>query len=107
VLNKIAEERDSFKKAEGTPTTENCRLLDRLDKACTAYNQWRLELRRKPRCAGAVKWAAVTVPQLLTYIKQPPDMKDPIFIGVPREAARGIKRQRDAAVAAAARLRKW
>ena len=107
MLNKIAEERDYFKNAEGTPTRENCMLLDRLHKACTAYNKWRLGLRQKPRCAGAVNWAAVTVPQLLTYIKQPPDMKDPIFIGVPREAARGIKRPRDAAVAAAARLRKW
>jgi hypothetical protein len=106
VLNKIVVERDSFK-AEATPTSNNCKLLDRLDKACTAYNKWRLGLLQNPRCAGAVNWVAVTVPDLLTLINRAPDMTDSILIGVPREAERGIKRRRDAAVAAAVRLRKW
>jgi hypothetical protein len=106
VLNKIVEERDALK-AEATPTSNNCRLVDRLDKACTAYNKWRLGLLQKPRCAGAVNWVAVTVPDLLTLINRAPDMTDSILIGVPREAERGIKRPRDAAVAAAVRLRKW
>ena len=102
MLNKIVQERDSFKAA---PTSNNCKLLDRLNKACTAYNNWRLGLLQKPRCAGAVKWAVVTVQDLLTMINLAPDMTDPILKGIPQEAKRGIKRPREAAVAAAARLR--
>jgi hypothetical protein len=80
VLDKIVLERDSFK---ASPTSQKSWLLDRLNKALSWYNGWRQGLLRKPRCAGAVAWAAVSVADLITLVTRAPDMEDPIRIGVP------------------------
>ena len=80
MLDKIVMERDSFKTS---PTSQKSWLLDRLNKALSWYNGWRQGLLRKPRCTGAVAWAAVSVADLITLVTRAPDMEDPIRIGVP------------------------
>ena len=80
MLDKIVLERDSFK---ASPTSQKSWLLDRLNKALSWYNGWRQGLLLKPRCAGAVAWAAVSVADLITLVTRAPDMEDPIRIGVP------------------------
>ena len=77
MLDKIVRERDSFK---ASPTKGW--LLDQLKKAWTAYSVWRQGLLQKPRCAGAIKWVAGSVAELITLVNQVPDMEDPILIGV-------------------------
>ena len=69
MLDKIVMERDSFKTS---PTSQKSWLLDRLNKALSWYNGWRQGLLLKPRCAGAVAWAAVSVADLITLVTRGP-----------------------------------